>query len=327
MIIPATLIDGSPMPTATNTGLTTSASALTAQDASGSGYRCWTPGQTFNGVCFTGYVTVNVPNVTFNNCKFIGQGDVSGYFVVVYQGAMGTVFNHCEFDSSQTAQCPLETFADTKVLNCYFHDCVGNAVMQLGANLVFQGNYMERFGWNAAGLTSNPDLPSFLNFSGVSHTETVYLGAGTTSLISHNCFNTPNYETVNGIHYALNAGPIFGPQPNNALGPVTIDNNFFVGSGDLTPLPPVTGFALGYMLGAGGYQVTNNIFGPLVVNNQGYIYSGYVGSPWNWYNNKDINGKVIPVPTGLSPAGSSTPPVPPVTPVTPVPPVTPVTTP
>jgi hypothetical protein len=158
--------------------------------------------------------------------------------------------------------------------------------MTLAGSTTVIGCWFHQIGWNASGIKSNPSEPGF---TGTTHTQDIFIQNGAAFTITGNNFSDATYSTYNGINYGLSTAAIiiqpYDKSVPDVVGTVNISNNRFAG-----------GDYMFYLQGQGAVTIDNNILGPV---QYGYIYSGYIGGPWSWVGNVDLNGNTIAAPTGL----------------------------
>jgi hypothetical protein len=274
-----TLPDGTAIPGPSNTGPTNSSNL----QASGS-IIVRTPGAVIQNLAVTGWIEVQAPNVTIKNCTVNANGNYDG--IQINPGS-----NNCTVeDTSVTGTGPggfaIETEANSgsKFYRLNLYNLASQA-FHIGGEADIEGCWLHELGWNAAGITSNPNVAGF---TGTDHVDDFFIETGSPITITDNNIDTPAFTTINGVEYST-SGSVFFVDPyssGDVVSNMTVNSNYIDGGGYMF-----------YLMGQGPFQITNNIMGP--DEQYGMIYSSYIGGPWSWSGNTDASGDGIAAPTGL----------------------------
>ena len=290
---PATslLPDGTPMPGATNTG-PAAGTVLTPYTGP---QKITVAGTVVNGAEITEAIEVDAANVVFNNCTFVfPAGLENGFGILVDAGANNFVLSNSSLTGGGPGTCQIcQNANNAQYISLHVYD-TPKTVFYLSGSAAIKGCWLERIGWNGMGVKSNP---AKANFTGTDHVDDVYFETGASLIVEDNNFPTFGVPTViNGVTYNVASAAIFTSPyaPGDVTGPVTVSDNYLDGGSYLFQLD-----------GQGSTTITNNILAPDEQATAGYIYPNYIGGTWIWGGNKTPSGATIPIPTGLTPAGTA----------------------
>ena len=260
-----------------------------------------TAGAIIQNLAISGTINVTAPNVTIRNCVITcnNTGAAGGNDAVIYAhaGTDGLIVRNCTLTGGGPGTVQIFSQANNaQFLNLNIYD-TPTSVFQLSGSSTISGCWLHQIGWNGMGIKSNPLKPTF-NATATTgdHVDDIFFETGAFLTVTGNNFDTPVFQTVNGVNYTISNVDIFTIpySPGDNVGPVTVSGNYLDGGGWIFSL-----------CGQGPASITNNILGPDEAYSPPYINSNYIGGPWTWGGNTTPSGAVIPIPTGLKPAGTA----------------------
>jgi Bacterial Ig-like domain/FG-GAP-like repeat len=218
-----------------------------------------TPGAVIDGLDIQGYVYINAPDVTLQNCK-VTSNDFN--VVQIATGITGAVVQNCEINGVGTGNDGDNgiggqgTFIANNIYN------IENGINLDGDNSLIQDNYIH-------------DLLA----SGSPHYDAIQIdGSVSNATISHNTIINSHDQTS-----AVMIDNYFGPISN-----ITVDNNLLVGGGYTIYVDaqfnssPITGVAItNNHMGSGQWGITN-------FNGTSPVYTGNVNDGWDILQTLDL---------------------------------------
>ncbi len=284
------------MPGSTNTG-PVAGTVLTPSNS----IDVTTAGAVIQNLAVSGTITVTAPNVTIKNCTITcdSAGAAGGNDAVIYAhaGTDGLIVENCTLTGGGPGTVQIFSQANNaQFLNLNIYD-TPTSVFQLSGSATISGCWLHQIGWNGMGIKSNPGKPTF-NATATTgdHVDDIFFETGAYLKVTGNNFDTPVNTTINGVNYTISNVDIFTIPyaAGDNVGPVTISNNYLDGGGWIFSL-----------CGQGPVSIVNNILGPDEAYSPPYINTNFIGGPWTWGGNVTPNGTIIPIPTGLKPAGTA----------------------
>jgi len=292
-----TVSNGASMPGPTNTG-PVAGTVLTPSNS----IDVTTAGAVIQNLAVSGAISVTAPNVTIKNCTITcnDTGASGGNDAVIYAhaGTDGLIVKNCTLTGGGPGTVQIFSQANNaQFLNLNIYD-TPTSPFQLSGSSTVSRCWLHQIGWNAMGIKSNPTKPTF-NATATTgdHVDDIFFETGAYLTVTNNNFDTRGNPTnINGTNYAIsNVGIFTIPYAaGDVVGPVTVSNNYLDGGGWIFSL-----------CGQGPISIVNNILGSDESYSPPYINTNFIGGPWTWGGNVTPSGMIIPIPTGLKPAGTA----------------------
>jgi hypothetical protein len=279
--LPTTRKAGRPGPD--NTGPTTPNNLTAMTDF----VRLGKPGQTLSGVAIVGSVYIDANNVTLTN--FTLNANSARLAINITPGVTGTVISNGSITNTAIGSYAIYGQGQFTAENLNIYNTAGSIFFVGAPNTVLSGCWLHSIGWYRQGMAVN--FPGYVGQTGNQHVDDVFMSGGSLKAINNN-FDTPNYTTIDGIHYGC-ACLFFTIEQTQAsfISGIDIENNNLDGGGYMF-----------YLMGRGPATIKNNIMGPHY--NFGMIYPTYVRDPFTWMNNLDEHGQIVPRPNVQMSTGS-----------------------